>query len=398
MDVIDIKSFRDKLLTTLTDNILEYWIKNTIDENYGGFAGLVDINNKVDPKANKGIILNARILWTFAATGSFLKDDKYIILADRAYSYIIEKFIDLKHGGVYWELDYKGSVVDRKKQVYAQAFAIYALSEYYKVKKSNEVLKLAKEFFYMLEKYSLDKHDGGYIEAFTEEWKDMDDVRLSIKDRNAKKTMNTHLHVLEAYTNLFRIWPDEQLLNALKNLANIFINHFVNDSGHLNLFFDEKWNKIDNIISFGHDIEFSWLFTEAAEVACDPYLIGISEDIALKMVDAVIKEGFAPDGGIYNEINLNNNHLDTDKHWWPQSEGVVGLVNAYRISSDKSYLERAIRLWEFIDEFIIDHDSGEWYWRVNNKGIPYKNNEKVGFWKCPYHNSRTCIEVINRLP
>lgn len=397
MDGINIKSVRDKLLATLKDNILEYWVNNTIDEKYGGFAGLVDFNNKVGQKANKGIILNARILWTFAAAGAFLKDDKYIAVADRAYSYIIENFIDPKHGGVYWELDYKGNAIDRKKQVYAQAFAIYALAEYYKVNKNDEVLALAKEFFYMLEKYSLDKQDGGYIEAFTDDWKDMDDVRLSVKDRNAKKTMNTHLHVLEAYTNLLRIWPDEQLLSSLRDLIDIFIEHFVNDSGHLNLFFDEKWNKIDNIISFGHDIEFSWLFTEAAELVNDPDIIARTEAIAMKMVDAVIKEGFAPDGGIYNEINLDNNHLDTDKHWWPQSEGVVGLVNAYRISSDKYYLERAIRLWDFIDEFIIDHDSGEWYWRVDNKGIPYTDNEKVGFWKCPYHNSRTCIEVINRL-
>ncbi len=397
MDDMTKESLKAKLLKTLTDNILDYWIKYAVDEEYGGFAGLVDANNKIDPSANKGIILNARILWTFSAAGSFVKNREYNKLADRAYSYILEKFVDPEYGGVYWELDYKGHTIDRKKQVYAQAFAIYALSEYYKLNKNKEVLELAKELYFMLEKYSLDKQDGGYIEAFTEDWKDMDDVRLSVKDRNAKKTMNTHLHVLEAYTGLLRIWPDKRLLSSLKDLINVFIQYFINDSNHLNLFFNEKWRKIDNITSFGHDIEFSWLFTEAAEVVNDPDLIAKTEDIALKMVDAVIKEGFAPDGGIYNEINSDTKHLDTDKHWWPQSEGVVGLVNAYRISSDNTYLERAIRLWDFIEEFIIDSEHGEWYWRVDNKGIHYKDNEKVGFWKCPYHNSRTCIEVINRL-
>ncbi len=397
MDKKDVKLFKNKLLLTLKENILGYWMKHTIDERHGGFAGFVDFNNKIDLTANKGIILNARILWTFAAAAKFLKDPEYTVIADRAYSYIIEKFVDPKYGGVYWELDNKGNAVDSKKQVYAQAFAIYALSEYYKLNKNDDVLKLAQELFYLLEKYSLDKNKGGYIEAFTEEWENMDDVRLSMKDRNAKKTLNTHLHVLEAYTNLLRIWPDEKLLSSLKNIISTFINYFINDSYHLNLFFDEKWHGIDNIISFGHDIEFSWLFTEAAEVLNDKDMIGITEDIALKMVDAVIDEGFAPDGGIYNEINLDTGHLDTDKHWWPQSEGVVGLVNAYRISSDNNYLERAIRLWDFIDEFIIDHENGEWFWRVDNKGILYNDNEKVGFWKCPYHNSRTCIEVINRL-
>ncbi len=385
------------LLKILKNNILEYWAKNTIDKEYGGFVGYIGSDNKVNAKASKGIVLNTRILWAFSAGSLFLKDHGYAVLADRAYDYITDRFSDSKNGGVYWELDYKGEPLNRKKQVYAQAFAIYALSEYYRLRQKSETLETVKNIYYLIEKYSYDTLLGGYIEAFSEYWDDLDDVRLSEKDRNAKKTMNTHLHVLEAYTNLYRIWPENRVHDSLKRLINVFIEHFINNQNHLNLFFNEKWELTDNIISFGHDIEFSWLFTEAAEVINDPALIKETGDIALKMADTFVNEAFDSSGGIINEKNVDSGHVDFDKHWWVQAEGLVGLVNAYRISKEKAYLEKAVTLWNFIDSFIIDHRNGEWYWKVNSKGFRYREDEKAGFWKCPYHNTRTCIEVITRL-
>ncbi|UCH13332.1 MAG: AGE family epimerase/isomerase, partial [Bacteroidales bacterium] len=217
------------------------------------------------------------------------------------------------------------------------------------------------------------------------------------KDINAKKTMNTHLHILEAYTNLYRIWQDKQLYISLKKIIDVFIKYFINDNNHLNLFFNEIWELTDSIISFGHDIEFSWLLTEAAGVINDPELVNETRSIAVKMTDTVIGEGFDPGGGIYYEKNTGSDKMDKDKHWWVQAEGMVGLVNAYQITKNNTYLDKAISLWKFIDSFIIDHKYGEWYLKVNNKGIPYKEDEKAGFWKCPYHNSRACMEVINRL-
>jgi mannobiose 2-epimerase len=395
--VTNIETLKKELLRVLKENILEYWVKNAVDDEHGGFTGYISSDNKVNKKANKGIILNTRILWTFSAAARFLKDPGCSQLADLAYGYIKETFIDYKYGGVFWELDYKGTPLEKKKQVYAQAFAIYALSEYYMMNKKGEVLDQAKKIYYLLEKHSYDKKYDGYIEAYNEEWDSLDDVRLSVKDRNAKKTMNTHLHVLEAYTNLYRIWPEKQLYSSLEKIINIFINHFINDHNHLNLFFNEKWELTDNIISFGHDIEFTWLFTEAAKVIKDPDLINKTGKIALKMVYTVINEGFDPGGGIFYERNPGLNLTDADKHWWVQAEGVVGLVNAYQITGNNYYLAKAIELWKFINSFIIDHKYGEWFWRVNNNGIPYREDEKAGFWKCPYHNSRMCIEVINRL-
>ena len=395
--VTNIEQLKNDLLKVLKENILGYWIKNTIDEEYGGFIGYINSDNEVNKKASKGIILNTRILWTFSAAARFLKNPGFSKLADLAYSYLKEKFIDYRYGGVYWELDYKGIPLEKKKQIYAQAFAIYALSEYYMMNGKAEALELAKEIYYLIEKFSYDTKYQGYIEAFGEGWDDLDDVRLSEKDRNAKKTMNTHLHILESYTNLYRIWPEKQLYNSLKKIINVFISHFINDKNHLNLFFNEKWELTDNIISFGHDIEFSWLFTEAAEVINDPRLINETGNIAVKIVDTVINEGFDSGGGIFYERNADSNHLDADKHWWVQAEGMVGLVNAYQITNNNSYLEKAMELWRFIDSCIIDHKYGEWFWKVNIHGMPYKEDEKAGFWKCPYHNSRTCIEVVKRL-
>ena len=394
---VNTESLKKELLQVLKENILDYWIRHTIDKEYGGFLGYVNSNNEVNPKASKGVILNTRILWTFSAAGIFLKDSYYKEIADLAYSYIKDKFIDNKNGGVYWELNYKGDPLNRKKQIYAQAFAIYALSEYYLTNREVAVLELAKEIYYLIEKHSYDTKNEGYIEAFGEDWNDLEDVRMSEKDRNAKKTMNTHLHVLEAYTNLYRIWPDEKVYGSLKKLINVFTEYIINDQYHLNLFFSEKWELTDNIISFGHDIEFSWLFTEAAEVIKDADLLNKTKKIAVNMVDTVINKGFDSSGGIVYEMNPDSNHPDQDKHWWVQAEGMVGLVNAYQITNNYTYLEKAAGLWKFIDSFIIDHKYGEWFWRVNNQGIPYKEDEKAGFWKCPYHNSRTCIEIINRL-
>jgi mannobiose 2-epimerase len=393
----DKKSLKRNLSKILRNNILDYWARYTIDNKYGGFAGYVGPDNKVNEKAGKGIVLNARILWAFSAGSRFLKDDRYAEIADRAYTYISDSFFDNRNGGVYWEVDYRGQPLSTKKQVYAQAFAIYALSEYYRLRGKSEALEKAQDIYHLLEKHSYDRKYGGYIEAFSECWDDLDDVRLSEKDRNSRKTMNTHLHVLEAYASLYRVRTEKAVGDSLKRLINVFNDHFVSSNNHLNLFFSEDWKLTDTIISFGHDIEFSWLFTEAAEVLKDQALIKRARGTALNMVNTFINEAFDTSGGIINEKNLDSGHIDYDRHWWVQAEAVVGLVNAYQISGEKAYLDRALGLWNFIDDFIIDHKNGEWFSRVSRQGLPYSEDEKAGFWKCPYHNTRTCIEVVSRL-
>lgn len=397
MDEKRLQSLREELRHILEKNILQYWSEHAIDEKYGGFAGHIDGKNRKHEKSNKGSILNTRILWTFSAAYRSLNRPDYLELADRAYKYLMNHFWDPEYGGIYWELDFKGNPVNKRKQIYALAFAIYALCEYHRAKKVAEPLEKAKEIYRHIEKYAFDKKKNGYIEAFGESWEPLEDVRLSEKDANEKKTMNTHLHLLEAYTQLVRFWPEEKPREALKNLIFIMLKWIIDSRHyHFHLFFDENWVRKSNHVSFGHDIEGSWLLDEAAGIYGDPALVQEVRKYSIRLVQAAI-EGIDNDGGLMNEKDLDTGHMDTDKHWWPQAEALVGFFNSYQITKDESYLQYCFRMWDFIQDFIIDHENGEWYWKVDQEGKPYLEDEKIGFWKCPYHNSRACMEMIERI-
>jgi len=386
---------KDEIRTGL-DNILSYWKKYTVDHDNGGFYGLVNIDNTPDPHADKGIVLNTRILWAFAAAFRFTGEREYMVLADRAYHYLKSFFFDHRYGGVWWAVDFRGNPVNKRKQIYAQAFAIYALSEYFQITKNPEVVNEALEIFHLIERQSHDNERDGYIEAFDEKWDYLEDVRLGENDQNEKKTMNTHLHLLEAYTNLYRIRKDKMLHDKLGGLINIFVHHIIDiKTHHLNLFFNEEWELRSSKVSFGHDIEAAWLLCEAAETLKDKSLMKKISDLSLKITKASAG-GLDMDGGMMNEYDVSDNHLDTDKHWWPQAEAMVGFLNGYELSGDGYFYGLFLHSWEFIRKFIIDHDKGEWFWRVDKEGRP-SNQEKAGFWKCPYHNTRACIEIITRL-
>lgn len=385
-----------KALDSELENILNFWIEKAVDKQYGGFVGSIDQDGKVNSTANKGAILNARILWSFSAAYNYTSEQKYRDAADRAFDYLKNNFIDTINGGVFWELDYKGVPVNTRKQAYAQGFAIYGLSEYYKASGNKQSLELAKDIFEIIENRFFDNEHNGYIEALGEGWEQLSDMRLSPKDANEPKSMNTHLHILEPYTNLYRYWKSEKLAASIKNLIDIFLNHIINNkTANFQLFFDYDWTVKSDIVSYGHDIEGSWLLFEAAQVLNNSTLMKKTAEMALRMVDTTIENGMAPDGSVYNE--KNGEHLDTDRHWWPQAEALVGLVNAWQLSNNINYLSHAEKIWHYIDNNIIDKKNREWFWKVNNEGKTDANDEKVGFWKCPYHNSRAMIEVAQRL-
>lgn len=372
-------------------NILNYWSTNTVDEINGGFVGERDHYNNLVLNASKGIILNSRVLWTFSAASNHYKSDKYKDLCERSYNYLKSSFKDEKFGGAFWELNAKGSPINTRKQVYAQAFMIYALSEYYLFSKNKEALDWAIELFDLIEKYANDTEYKGYIEAFNQDWSPIEDMRLSDKDANEAKTMNTHLHILEAYTNLYKVYRNENLKGKLSELVQLFLSKFMNANNHLNLFFDEQWNLKGDLISYGHDIETAWLLIEAAKVIEDQVLIHKTERIAVLIADTFIKEGVDNNGGVLNEYDPKTGRLDTDKHWWPQAEALVGLRYAYDITGNEKYLTVASAILNFIQTKIIDPTNGEWFWRVNKEGTPYASEYKVGMWKAPYHTSRACI-------
>lgn len=391
-----LKEYKSELSAEL-ESILNYWMEHTPDEKNGGFIGKADNTNKIDFEAPKGSVLNARILWSFSAAYNLTGKPEYARYANRAFDYILEYFIDKEHGGVFWTVDYTGKPLDTKKQVYAIAFTIYALSEYYVASGIEKSRKLAIELFTLLVDKSFDKAHTGYFEAFGRDWTETGDLRLSAKDANEKKTMNTHLHVLEAFTNLFRIWPDNSLKNHIQLLIGNFLDHIIDkNNSHLILFFDENWNQKSDIVSYGHDIEAAWLLLEAAEVIDDFNLIAKTEQSAINMALAST-EGLDSDGSLFYESEPSHHKLIREKHWWVQAEAMVGFFNAWQLTGSKQYLQHSIDAWEYTKSKILDKKYGEWLWGIDEEGNIMQSEDKVGIWKCPYHNSRACIEIVKRI-
>lgn len=374
--------------------LLKWWIKYLPDKNQGGFYGKIDQELGLHIHAPKGVIMHTRILWAFSAAARKKAKKSYLKIAERAYDYLIQYFFDPKYGGVYWELAYNRQLRQGKKQIYAQAFAIYALSEYYLLSQSPESLKAALDLYAFVEQHSYDSKKGGYFEAFDQAWQPLADKRLSEKDINEAKTMNTHLHLLEAYTNLYRAAPSEILAQSLQRLIKYFITHFIDPkNGHLHLFFDKNWHSKSKLISFGHDIECSWLLCEAATILDEPKLIKQVQKLALLQAHTILSTGTDADGGLLYEAGPKG-FTDTDKHWWPQAEAMVGFINAYKISGNEDFFDAALRSWEFIKRCMKDQQHGEWYWRVNRQGKAIYADDKAGTWKAPYHNVRACLQIL----
>ena len=390
----ELNNLKDRLLSELTGNILPFWEERMQDPS-GGFYGRMDGEGRIVPGSPKGLILNARILWTFSSAYRLFGRDNYKAMASRAKDEIMGRFRDKEFGGAFWSLDSAGQPLDTKKQFYAIAFAIYGLSEYYRATSEQDALDCAIDFFHSIEEHSRDYIHGGYIEARARDWSGLEDVRLSQKETNDAKTMNTHLHILEAYTALYRVWKDSALEEALRNLILIHMDRIASLGGHLQLFFDMDWTVKSQIQSFGHDIEASWLIQEAADVLGDQAIISRAKTECKKIADAGL-EGFSIAGGMIYEWNPLKRHMDSDRHWWVQAETVVGCFNQWQNSGDGRYLTYAEAAWRFIRHFIICPD-GEWYWSCKEDGTPNTDDDRAGFWKCPYHNGRMCMELIERI-
>lgn len=409
----------------LENNILSFWLEKMQDNEHGGFYGRIDGNNQLHPEAEKGAILNARILWSFSAAYRVLQKEEYLEAATRAKDYLIEHFIDPEYGGVYWSVDYKGEPLDTKKQFYAIAFVIYGLTEYARATGDREALEYALDLYDCIEEHAFDNEQNGYIEACTREWGKIEDMRLSELDANYPKSQNTHLHIMEAYANLLRCLkemraqeqcdyvptigsvlpvgisvPPETMVNvegALRNIVDIFINKILNpETNHLDLFFDMDWTRgAGHLESYGHDIECSWLLHEAALVLGDENLLEKVENVVQKVAKASEK-GLREDGSMIHEANLDTGHVDDDLHWWVQAENVVGWFNIWQHFGDEEAFKKSEKCWQFIKDKLVDWDNGEWYWSRHPDGSLNTIDDKAGFWKCPYHNSRMCLEIIER--
>jgi len=392
-----LKNFADAVRRELNDHLLPFWLDHAADTAHGGFIGQMANDGTVDPEASKGLILNARLLWTFSAAYRFSEDPRCRDMAERAGDYLERCFWDTAHGGAFWRLDFEGNVLDDKKKIYGQAFYIYALAEQYQAFGTGAALEHARQLFNLIEIHSRDRKDGGYIEVCNRDWSAAEDSRLSDKDMDAKKSMNNHLHLLEAYTNLYRIWPDATLRERLTELIDLFDRRIAApETGHLHHFFDAAWQPQSADYTFGHDIEASWLLCEAAEVLGDPELTSRAQRLALRLAQVTLAEGLDRDGGLCYAGQAGR-ITDPNREWWPQAEAVIGFLNAYTLSDDRAFLEAAQRTWDYIEKYFIDKAHGEWFWRVGPDGTPDPNEPKVSEWKSPYHNVRACLETINRL-
>ncbi len=389
---ISLPGFRQEVQQELF-SILNYWMKYAVEKDKDGFYGAVNSKNIPDASAPKAIVINSRILWTFSAAHQLFPRAEYPAIAKRAFEYIKKYFIDEKYGGVYWSVTADGAPLQTKKQLYGHAFAIYGISEYYKICNDETVLKMAADVFSHVVKHAYNAHSGGYAEAFEKDWSNTDDYILSKSP--AIKSMNTHLHLLEAFTNLYRVWKNQSSKFHLEHCIEIMLGHIINgNTSRMMLFFTRDWKPLSNIISWGHDIEASWLLTEAAEVLGDEKLISKCKTVAVQMANAA-SSGLAEDGALNYELDTTTNHLNDSKQWWPQTEAMVGFFNAYQLTGKVHFLEKAEKVWAFIKNHLIDHKNGEWFGAVD-AGHKVIADNKVTFWKCPYHNGRSCMEIWKR--
>ena len=406
----ELKQYRNYFSKELHEDILPYWMKYGVEKNGHGFHGAVDLDGNPVPEANKTSVLNARILWTFSAAAMLEGNQDYAAMADRAYGVVTGDFEDRVSGGYFMELANDNTVANDIKHTYAQAFVIYALCKYYEFRPLGSVMEKIMTFYGLLEEKAKDPLNAGYMESFTRDWRIIGTNRMA--DNNEPKSMNTHLHVLEAWAALYKVWKDRRVGERLTELMDLFLDRIIRPDGHFGIFFDEAFREVEasrGISSFGHDIEGSWLLWEAAEILGNRRILDRMRPVSLKMVDNIERVAVDKDGGLFLESTRYGSHVKTNKHWWQQAETLVGFMNAFELTGDQKYWNTVKLSWSFIDRFLIDHERGEWFTKLNRLGVPflveppddpspyYRNDWKIDPWKCPYHNGRAMMEMMRRI-
>ena len=392
-------ALRVEMRSELESNLLPFWRERCVDHDRGDFIAEMANDGTVREDAPRGLILNARLLWSFSALYRQLGDERDLELARRALDILESRFRDREHGGYVWRIDASGDPLDRTKKIYGQAFCIYALSEFHLATGEEEPLATAQQLFELIERHAYDAESRGYIEARAEDWSATDDLQLSDKDMVAAKSMNTHLHLLEAYTNLVFAIIDPRVVMRLDELIGVFGKHIIsreNGGFHLGHFFDEAWNLQSDTRTYGHDIEAAWLLCEAAEALRGEELRESVSLWAVELARSTLAEGLDADGGLAYE-GRSGSVINGDRDWWCQAEAVVGFWHAFELTREPAFADAAVGVWEFIKRAMVDQVHGEWFWRVHSDGTVDATEPKVSEWKGPYHSVRMCLEMMRRL-
>jgi mannobiose 2-epimerase len=387
---------REAFRAELTGSILPFWMNLAIDREHGGFHGAITNDLRIQDDVPRSSVLHGRLLWTFSAANRVLGVGGLLATADHARSYLLHRFWDPDRGGVYWSVDRRGEPVQDRKHTYAQAFAIYGLVEHHLAAGDAESLRLAQQLYALIEAHANDPVHGGYVESRDRAWGPLADMRLSAKEPHCWKSMNTHLHVLEAYTSLFRAWPDAALRRQLRALVDLFLERIYDpEGGRFRLFFDEAWHRLPDHVSPGHDVEGSWLLVEAARALGDAELQARVERVAVRMAAQVLAEGRDGDGTVLHALGTGG--ADRERHWWVQAEAIVGFTNAHQLSGDGRFAEAALACWDYVQRHFVDRRHGEWFKVLRPDGTPVPGQVKAGPWECPYHHARMCLEMMVRL-
>lgn len=385
----------------LRGNLLPFWRERAVDPASAGFIAEMAHDGTVRREAPRGLILTTRLLWTFSALYRRLGEARDLALARRAQEDLEGLFGDRRHGGYRWRVDAAGRALDEAKKIYGQAFCVYALSEYHRASGEAAALEAARRVWERIERHAHDPVHGGYLEALAADWSPTAELRLSDKDMNAAKSMNNHLHLLEAYANLYRAWPDATLAARVRELLEVFDRHIIarfecGPAAHLRHFFDERWRPCSEVYSYGHDLEAAWLMSEAAAALGDESLAAAVERWGIDLARAALAEALDDEGGLAY-AGRDGAVIDSNREWWCQAEAVVGFWHAYQLSAEASFAEAARRVWNFVERRMVDRTGGEWFWRVRADGSVDETQPKVSEWKGPYHNTRMCLQMMQRI-
>jgi len=401
---------RADALRELTENILPFSMRSVVDRERGGFYGYVANDRTVRKDAPKGLVQHGRMLWTFARAHRALGNPDYRLIAQHAREALMNWFWDSRHGGLFWMVDYRGQPMEIDKWVYGQAFGIYAMAECHLDSGDAACLQRAIDLYRLLESCCRDPQHGGYSEVCRRDWAPAPDRHVDPTPLPVAKGMNTHLHLLEAYTNPLRAWDQAdlraspaiprrdgaELRASLRALIELTLLRIINPAtGQFSLYFDRQWQSLSDVVSYGHDIEGSWLLVEAADVLGDADLLAQARRAALRMAHATLEQGVDADGGVFNEGDPLG-PTDRGKIWWPQAEAAVGFLNAFQLSGDAHFLDATLASWRFIQERIVDKENGDWFWGLDAAGRVL-DREKAGPWKAAYHSGRACMEVMRRV-